>query len=853
MQARYDETTGETKPVDTRYEPETPFLDRFEPVPEADTDVRNRLTSSVWQQMETPFTSFYEAGEDAEGGDPKQSFYVQLLGELHDETFEDAINELVQEAAAVYEDRFNQELGDPVAQRMAAENMVRDYLAPLARDAENLVDSVAQGLAEHDLSVMTEDELETVLNQYEPMREDLSPAFEGFLKGVWKKVKKVAKGVAAVAKKGISLATKLATFPLNIILPKLKKLLRPLLERVLKVAIGKLPPPLQPAAQLLARKFLGTGISEEAFEGEDFEEYAEQSEAAVPGLSGLQNEMDVHLVNSLMEGESMEEEMASAEYANPSSYEEEDHLEVLSEARERFVDRYNSLQENEDPQPALEEFIPAILPALSLGVRLIGRPRVVGFLAKPLAGLIAKLVGPQVAEPLSRAIVDAGLRLISFETTPEQEARAAGSAMAATVEETIQRVTTLPDEVLEDRELLEASLQEVFEEALASNFPSPRLKPQLRQSSSPGTWVMMPVASPRKAYKKYTVIFDKTIPPHTLARVKSFGGVPLASILRDQYGLDPKKEHRARIHLYEAISGTRLGRITARERNVRGLGSATASARTQMHPLTPEAAGALLGDPGLGKAVDPQYLHDRRHLQLGQRFFYLEIDGARVVAPTGRIGGAHIRRSSRTQVTIDCPGNRIGVAVYLSEEDANQVRKLLNDRTKPPSAWLSALNGVFGPMSGNLLAGRGVRIKHESAAYEEFIPLIVGAAAVRAAMKRRARAKAGKTARFEGVLGRGSSLLRRMPGGFRARIATRILNWCRSRVLQFLKTRKDEFLRALAHPADGVTILITFANPPLIAAMCNVLKRKSPVTSAEAGEDEMPSAHIQVVPGFTQG
>ena len=75
----------------------------------------------------------------------------------------------------------------------------------------------------------------------------LSPAQEQFFGSVFNKVKNAVK-------KGIEIAGKL--LPVNFILGKLKGLIRPLLDRVLKFAIGKLPKNLQPYAQTLVKEIL---------------------------------------------------------------------------------------------------------------------------------------------------------------------------------------------------------------------------------------------------------------------------------------------------------------------------------------------------------------------------------------------------------------------------------------------------------------------------------------------------------------------------------------------------------------------------------------------------------------------
>src|SRR5574341_934906 len=106
-----------------------------------------------------------------------------------------------------------------------------------------------------------------------------------------------------------------------------------------------------------------------------------------------------------------------------------------------------------------------------------------------------------------------------------------------------------------------------------------------------------------------------------------------------------------------------------------GLGSPAQVAWSQLHPLTPEAAGALLGELGLGRNVPDRFVQDRNLIEVGQRFYYLEIEGVRpIVHPRQRM-----RRSSRVYVKIDCPGNRIGVALYLrSEEHTSELQSPTN-------------------------------------------------------------------------------------------------------------------------------------------------------------------------------
>src|SRR4029077_10481431 len=78
----------------------------------------------------------------------------------------------------------------------------------------------------------------------------LSPEFENFF-GKWKKK------LAGVVKKVAKFAGKAVKLGLGPVLNKIKALVKPLLNKVLQMAIGKLPEAVRPAAQQLAEKIFG--------------------------------------------------------------------------------------------------------------------------------------------------------------------------------------------------------------------------------------------------------------------------------------------------------------------------------------------------------------------------------------------------------------------------------------------------------------------------------------------------------------------------------------------------------------------------------------------------------------------
>ncbi len=114
---------------------------------------------------------------------------------------------------------------------------------------------------------------------------------------------------------------------------------------------------------------------------------------------------------------------------------------VVNEARNNFI---NGLVSEYPPnlQRLTQEFAPALLPVLRIGIRLIGRQRVVGFLAKLVAKLLKPLIGQNFANPLSRVIADAGLRLLSLENPRElpNQNRLVAETIANIVTESVERI-----------------------------------------------------------------------------------------------------------------------------------------------------------------------------------------------------------------------------------------------------------------------------------------------------------------------------------------------------------------------------------------------------------------------------
>jgi hypothetical protein len=662
---------------------------------------------------ETPFVSEYLADETVR---PEAIAFHELLDELYDSEFDEAVAELAAEAET-YVDALG--LGETEADSARAERLLEAWVEPLRLETESMLTGMAEALEAQDPLSLTEDELDTLLDRFEPGESEHGPSFDGFLKKFIKKARGVVHGAIKAAKKGIATISKF--MPIGIILRKLAVLVRPLLNRVLKFALNKLPVQYREPAAIVARKLFGMATGgaagegqDEAWSAEDFEDFedSEDEQPATADVRQIQEAFDTEAASLLFAPSEQEQELFLAEAATTAARSSPNSLADLDAARQRFVDGVSRLDEGGDPTPLVENFVPAILPALRLGLKIAGRPRVVRFLAQYLGRLIAPYIGPSVTPGLSRAIVDAGLRSMTLEAEAEPgvagEAEAsptiAGEAFASLVEDTVTRVSQLDEEDLADDRVLEAAAYEAFHESAAATFPAPVLAPEseyLEAGRAGGTWVAMPRRGPRR-YRKYSQVFNVVIHPAAARSIRTFGGRPLSAFIRD--GLGRSGPIRARIHLYQATPGTSLSGIARAERGVAGLGAGDRWARSRLHPLSPMAAATLLGEPGLGRTVSEAYEDGVGPLAIGQRLFYLEVpDAPTSPAATGASSGSP-RKSSDATAVIDRAAGDVKVTIYLSEADAQSIAARLRKR-EPLGASLAALRRVYGPAIGKALGG----------------------------------------------------------------------------------------------------------------------------------------------------
>jgi hypothetical protein len=601
-------------------------------------------------------------------------------------------------------------------------------------------------------------------------RQAFSPSFEqlfGF-------VKKAVKKVADVGKKVAKAAAKVGA---GFIFKKLRKLVKPLLRKVVTTAIEKLPAQYRPLASTVAQKL--------GFLKEIEEEVYEANEDAVQDLREIQREFNETLAQLVFADTEAGEDLVLSHYTAEARQVPSNMLIDLDRERTRFSQSMVGLNEREDPAPHVENFVSAILPALRLGIKIIGRPKVVSFLARLVAKLIRRFVGKAHAPALSHALVDVGLRLINLEATAEDERRVAGDAIAAVVEGTVRRVATLPEEVLEDEELLEAFVLDAFEGETAAVLPPVlseevyETRPDLREAETfKSAWVRQPLYGPKR-YNKCTRIFDVLVVPHVAEAITTFGGYSLAGFLRDRLGLPAGRPVRARVHLYEAIPGTLPGLICWYEKRIPGFGTASRTAWSQLHPLTPLAAGLLLSAPALGRDIPVKYRAGPHPLFVGQRLYALEIPGARPQTIPGQKVVA-LREPGSVDVTLDFQRNESRVTVFLSEVEAQQIAAKIRQRSSIGIMWRAMRPRIRAGLEQAFSTQGRVSIIHPALA----------AGGIR------------------------TSPLGRLPRMLIDWLEKRLRAVLRRGLIGFLRSRGQEFVAATEQPLDGVTIVVTVDSPP---------------------------------------
>ena len=769
---------------------ESPFA---ESLSEADPG-RSMRGFEPWQASLTPFAD----GEGEAFADESDEAFEEALADIRDEDFHEAVAMLAEETEAAVGERFANEAPLYARER---ERFAETYLSGVQFESEQYLTELETGIAGLDIGSFSENQIDETLARFDPQSGELTPAGEEFIGKLARKAKKAVKSVAKAAKK----LGKLASPFLGPLLKKLRKLVRPLLKRVLSLAIGRLPAPLRPAAQTLADRLMGkAGIVKPAAAAANAAAQPSAEPAAAPAVAidseALADSFDMMVVKAMTLDETVLAESETLDTGEDEALEESRDLETLAEARGELIDKLSQADERADLAPAIEQFAPVVLMALRTGIGLVGRPRVVGFLAKYLAGMIGKWVGPGQAKPLANAIVDTGLRMATLEAENEaswNENEIVPAALASIVEDTVRRFAENEDYVFEDEDLAQVELAEAFGEAVATHFPQDHVRSELQLAPSLGGAFVTRRARSLRPYGKYNRTPEIEVSAQMADRLPAFGGTSLGDAARAAGGSFPM---RARMHIYQAKTGSTIPAMLRHDRRGRALA----------YPLTRGAAGMLLREPGLGGRVPTRFMKSPRRIAVGQRVYVLEPVGG-----SGFGSGQNRAAPSRSWLSISRGGAQMVAGVYLSETQAQAIAEAMR-QGRGHGVLLKALVDSLRRSSRSRMEAEEPEALTHSEEFEEFT----------------ARARS------------------RFPAGFKDMLRRRIAAWIMPAIAGWVRSNSEAFLRAAAHPEPGVTVRIQLSGVP---GLVQATAGKAPTLASLARSLRgTPAMSISVIQGRVQ-
>jgi hypothetical protein len=799
-----------------RYIAQTPFLETSAFAGEDRGEVAQEQFAQAPSigafEFQTPFLpgAATEFGSET-AGSPEVAALAELTTELKDAEFRESLEQLASEALEAHGEQIAGEYGDREARDANAEQLLNEHFHPLATQAEAMLDRFFERLEGYEIAALTQSELDRIATEVYPSGTPFSPASEQFLGGLLRKASGLVGGAIDFAKRGVAGAVKLAgqglaaigKLALGPLLDGLKKLAGYLLRHVVRYAMGQLPPAVRPLAQKLSdRLFSALGETHEG-EGEEHEHGEAEVVPATIDAARLEAEFDLRAAQLLLVPDEAEVDHLIESYGEGEAPAHS--LAELDNARAQFAGALQRLQAGESAQPAMEQFIPAALwPAAKTAITVMGRPKLVSFLGDLLSKLIRPMIGDQGASMLAPVIADAGLRVFGLETASSDPRAVAAEALTATVEDTIHRLSELPRTVFENETWLEAEMREAFEAAAASYFPPSMIRPELRETADHhGVWARMPYSSQRKRYAKYSATPEVTITPRVASSVHSFGGATLKDHLRDRMHVPEGRVVKTKLRLYQALPGTTATNI-ARAEGVRP---------RDLHPLTRDAAGALLGpNAALATPGTPRsYLASPHKLHVRQRLYYIEPPGGRDHRRQ------HVRLAS-TELAINLRAGEIKLWLYLSEPLCQQVSAAL------------------------------AKTRNAATAFRLIKPLVQ-----RAAEMLRVTITERHLPPQLRVVSEVPNLDARVPPWLTQagrRLAAKVEEWATGQLIGYLRDSAEEFRRVSADRKDGVTLCLTISRIPGIDTLRAAARGQSPGPQQGLSFTGMPAIVIHAQPGY---
>jgi hypothetical protein len=658
--------------------------------------------------------------------------------EIHDLEFTELIGQIASEA----EDKFQNFMSEN-GSTGAMEDFLQDanhesnfdqffetnYM-PLVKGTENQIDRMSQYIVNNFSPETNYEDAKTIIESFQVEPEQLF--------GIGKIINKVKKGLTGVVNTAKSVAAKAGGLVLGPILTKILSYIKPrvasLIKGILQKAMGKFPEKYRTIAQkaLDALSLSAKGeISPDRLEseimpgnsiGESKELLDEHSlevdtlENQLYGVDDFEREFDKELFLVSQDLSKRPQPNLDFQYENPEESEAieseafldsevpqaiESEFTLLNRARDELISGLTG--DSPNVKDLTQNFIPMILPALKLGIKLVGRDKVINTIANVAAPVIGKIVGKEQAAPLSRVIIDQGLKLVQLES-PEMVTREnyVGNTIANIISETVDRVSELPDSILDAGEdVLQSFVKDELMATTANNVHFQVLKDDsLYQRNLPkdANWVL------RREYKKLSKEYKTVLQPEIALRINTRRGETLADVLHNYQGWDRKSPVPVVIYVFEA---TPLTRLTMIAKDYAG-GSSHDQIR-QIIRLGPKAATLLLNEPKLAvsrRTAGPI---------AGGRFYYVQIQKPDAMSSSPSV----VREKDKGDVADlrFVPPNKLEIKLFLGKPTTERIKNMAGNLK--PAELYKVMESILLPTGRAILSDLFTRLRIPSFGRDE--------------------------------------------------------------------------------------------------------------------------------------
>jgi hypothetical protein len=552
--------------------------------------------------------------------------FERFSNEIHDLEFRDFLDQIVNEAEEQFQN-FMSEKGEQanLEEHLVAQNFTSNFdqffelkYRPIVDGVNNEIDRLSKHLEQnlHDGS-----DYETINRVVDSFHVEQDQLFG--IGSIVNKVKKTVQGVKNLAKNVVSKVGKLIPFGpiLKKILSSIKGKIEHFLKKALEKGLSLIPQKLRPMAQKaldflnknnstsevplpynLLYESVNDDISSELDkESGDNNDYLDKYYFEI---NEIERDFDKHVyimtkeMNRFYENESHEmnnyeesDAMKNEELLDNPHMNNVNEIMLLNEARNDFIAGLSNPES--EILNLTQNFIPA-LPLIKTGISIAGRNNVIEAIAKIATPIIEKIVGKNQAFPLSKALVDAGLKLVKLETQESPtEDQYLGAIVSNIIAETTDRISSLPEAVVNSNEdVIRSFVKDAFNSSIANNIHSSILNDKslvTRQLPPSANWIWRNNCR----YKLLSSVYDIIIDPPLASKIyTNKRAETLLDVLCKYQGWDGVIPSRAKVYVFEATPFTRLGMIAEDY-----LGGTSYDKTRQIISLGPHAADLLLKDP----------------------------------------------------------------------------------------------------------------------------------------------------------------------------------------------------------------------------------------------------------------